>query len=246
MPADTAVLITGSAGGLGQALVQSFCAAGYFVVGLDLRATPGADYSLEFDLADLTTNDDVLDEVQDALDAALGGRPLVALVNNAAIQVLGTVNDLSVADFRSTMDVNIVAAFALVKLALPQLEANGGSVINMGSIHGRLTKPAFSAYATSKGALETLTRALAVELGDRIRVNAISPAAVDTPMLRAGFEDMPEALDALAACHPARRIATPPEVAELAVFLAGNRAQFISGAVLDMNGAIGGRLHDPD
>ena len=242
---NSAVLLTGSAGGVGQALVRAFSDAGYIVIGLDRGTTPGAYHSLEIDLAGLATSDDAFDAMNNTLNEALGSRPLAALVNNAAIQVLGTVNDLSVSDFRSTMDVNLVAAFALVKLTLPYLETNNGCVINVGSIHGRLTKPRFSAYATSKGALETLTRALAVELGDRIRVNAISPAAVDTPMLRAGFEEKSEALNALAECHPAGRISTATEVAELAVFLTGNSARFINGAVLDINGAIGSRLHDP-
>lgn len=245
MAGDAAVLITGSAGGMGQALVRAFSEAGYFVIGLDLEATPDADYSLEFDLARLATDEKAIEAVGDALDLALSGRPLNVLVNNAAIQVLGSVEELSVADFRSTMDVNLVAAFALVKVALPYLETSSGCVINMGSIHGRLTKACFSAYATSKGALETLSRALAVELGTRIRVNAISPAAVETRMLRDGFKHKPEAFNTLAGCHPAGRIATPEEVADLAVFLAGSRAQFINGAVVEINGGIGARLHDP-
>lgn len=181
-----------------------------------------------------------------AIEEALTGRPLGVLINNAAIQVVSRVEDLAVSDFRQTLDVNVVAAFALVKLLLPRLEKNGGSVINMGSIHGRLTKPKFTAYATSKGALETLTRSLSVELGGRIRVNAISPAAVETPMLSAGFSGAPEAPGRLAACHPAGRIASPTEVADLAVFLASGQAKFINGAVIDINGGIGGRLHDPE
>jgi NAD(P)-dependent dehydrogenase (short-subunit alcohol dehydrogenase family) len=118
-------------------------------------------------------------------------------------------------------------------------------VINIGSIHARRTKPEFVAYATSKGALETLTRALAVELGSRARVNAISPAAIDTPMLRAGFEGQTQNYEALAQCHPAGRIGTPVELAELALFLASDSALFQNGSIVDFSGGNSGRLHDP-
>lgn len=246
MSADAGVLVTGSAGGVGQALVRAFSEAGYFVIGLDRGGTLGADYSIEFDLGRLAWDHGAFDVLTDALAVALEGKVFKVLVNNAAIQALGPVEDLSITDFRATMDINLVAAFALVKVALPHLETSGGAILNMGSIHGRLTKPNFSAYATSKGALETLTRSLAVELGaKKIRVNGISPAAVDTAMLRAGFEKNPDGYAELASCHPAGRIADPHEIAELALFLAGDQAKFINGAIVDINGGIGGRLHDP-
>lgn len=243
---DSAVVITGSAGGIGQALVRAFADDGYFVIGLDRDVSPGADQSLKLDLARLASDELAAESVTDFLESALDGRPLGVLVNNAALQRLNPIEIMTVADFRATLDVNLVAAFALVKRCLPWLEAVNGSVVNVGSIHGRLTKPNFTAYATSKGALETLTRALAVELGARIRVNAVSPAAVDTPMLRSGFEGAPEAYGSLAAHHPAGRIAGPEEVAELVLYLARQRARFVNGAVIDINGGIGGRLHDPD
>ena len=242
----SAVVITGSAGGIGQALVEAFADEGYYVIGLDRDVSGSADESLKLDLARLASDESAAESVRESLESALDGRPLGALVNNAALQRLNPVESMTIADFRATLDVNLVAAFALVKLCLPWLETAGGSVVNVGSIHGRLTKPNFTAYATSKGALETLTRALAVELGGRIRINAVSPAAVDTPMLRAGFAGAPEAYDNLAAHHPAGRIARPEEVAELALYLAGDRANFVNGAVVDINGGIGGRLRDPD
>ncbi|TQE92601.1 MAG: SDR family oxidoreductase, partial [Spiribacter salinus] len=147
MSADAGVLVTGSAGGVGQALVRAFSEAGYFVIGLDRGGTLGADYSIEFDLGRLAWDHGAFDVLTDALAVALEGKVFKVLVNNAAIQALGPVEDLSVTDFRATMDVNLVAAFALVKVALPHLETSGGAILNMGSIHGRLTKPNFSAYA---------------------------------------------------------------------------------------------------
>ncbi|MDN3517820.1 SDR family oxidoreductase [Aquisalimonas lutea] len=238
-----AAIITGSAGAIGKALVAAFREMGYFVVGVDRADSPEADAALRLDLAELAAP--AGDAPTQAILAALGERPLKVLINNAAIQQLGSVETLSVAEFRRTLDVNVTAAYALVQACLERLSSAGGSVVNIGSIHARQTKPAFAAYATSKGALETMTRALAVELGSRVRVNAISMAAIDTPMLRAGFEDQSQAYDALAACHPTGRIGTPAEVARLALFLAGGEVPFQNGAVVDLTGGIAGRLHDP-
>ena len=115
----------------------------------------------------------------------------------------------------------------------------------MSSVHATATKPGFIAYATSKTALVGLTRSLAVDLGPRVRVNCILPAATDTPMLRAGFEGNPQGLAELGAMHPIGRIATPEEVAHVAVFLASKDAAVITGAAFAIDGGIGGRLHDP-
>src|SRR5690606_12484407 len=104
---------------------------------------------------------------------ALDGRPLAALVNNAAVQALGSTDALDRAAWRATLDVNVLAPFLWTQALLPELEAARGLVLNISSIHARLTKPGFVAYATSKGALSAMTRALAVDIGDRVRVNAI-------------------------------------------------------------------------
>lgn len=237
-----AAIITGSGGAIGSAMVTVFREAGYFVVGVDRHASPEADASVLLDLAALATAEDDGARIMNAV----GERPLKVLINNAAVQVLGPVEALSVVDFRRTLDVNVTAAYSLIRLCLERLAAAGGSVINIGSIHARLTKPEFSAYATSKGAIETLTRALAVELGARVRINAISPAAIDTPMLRAGFGESSEAHPAVAAYHPAGRIGTSAEVARLALFMVGDEAPFLNGAVVELGGGISGRLHDPD
>jgi NAD(P)-dependent dehydrogenase (short-subunit alcohol dehydrogenase family) len=119
-------------------------------------------------------------------------------------------------------------------------------VVNIASVHAQLTKPGFAAYATSKSALVGLTRSLAVDLEGVVRVNCISPGATGTPMLVAGFEGREEALSQLGQCHPLGRIAAPEEVARVAVFLASDDASFIDGAVLDVDGGIGARLHDPE
>jgi NAD(P)-dependent dehydrogenase (short-subunit alcohol dehydrogenase family) len=183
--------------------------------------------------------------VRAGLVAALERAHLGVLVNNAAVQILGRAEELSAAAWETTLRVNVTAPFLLAQALLPQLEAGAGSVVNMSSIHAAATKPGFTAYATSKAALVGLTRAMAVDLGARVRVNAICPAAIATPMLLEGFKDDPGALAALAGMHPLGRIGTPEEVAHAAVFLASPAAAFVSGAVLGVDGGIGGRLHDP-
>jgi NAD(P)-dependent dehydrogenase (short-subunit alcohol dehydrogenase family) len=125
------------------------------------------------------------------------------------------------------------------------LEKARGSVVNISSIHAKLTKPEFSCYATSKAALLGLTKSMAVELGSKVRINAICPAAVSTPMLLAGFDGQSEAYEILSSMHPVGRIAEPSEVAKLALFLASKDAQFINGSSLELDGGIGSRLHDP-
>ena len=111
--------------------------------------------------------------------------------------------------------------------------------------------PAAAIRAASHKAVLVLTvaadrRASPSDLGNRVRVNAICPAAIDTPMLREGFEGRsPAALDALRSCHPAGRIGQPDEVAALALWLASPQASFVSGACYDIDGAISSRLHDP-
>ena len=97
----------------------------------------------------------------------LGGRTIATIINNAAIQILGRVEDLTQEDFSKSMDVNVTAPFLLTKLCLCLMEAGNSSIINIGSIHAHNTKPEFVAYATSKAALDGLTRALAVELGEK-------------------------------------------------------------------------------
>lgn len=170
---------------------------------------------------------------------------LNVLINNAAVQVLGGVGSLSMADWNQTLNVNLLAPFALVQGLLLQLDAADGCVINVSSIHARLTKPNFVAYATSKAALSGMTRAMAVDLGARVRVNAIEPAAIETDMLKAGFAHQPEEYVILQGCHPQGRIGTPAEVASLALSIACGNLRFLHGTCIAMDGGISGRLHDP-
>jgi NAD(P)-dependent dehydrogenase (short-subunit alcohol dehydrogenase family) len=242
------VVVTGAAGGIGQALVRAFHDAGYRVVATDRVAQPpslaGIDY-LEADLERTVRDEAYAAEVFDRIDERLGAGGLHALVNNAATQILGGVVDLTRDDWARTLDVNLLAPFFWTQALLPALRQASGSIVNISSVHARLTKPDFVAYATSKAALSGMTRALAQDIGQRVRVNAIEPAAIATTMLRAGFAGQPERRARLEACHPIGRIGTPEEVAACAVWLASDRCAFLHGACIALDGGIGATLHDP-
>lgn len=239
-------VVTGAIGGIGVALCVAFKEAGYRVIGCDIRdGHAPCDAFLRFDLRMLSASDSDRRAIIDGIREALGDQGLTALVNNAALQVLGSTDALTLDDWRATLDTNLLAPFLLTQGLLADLERGRGSVVNVASVHANLTKPGFAAYATSKAALVGLTRSLAVDLGGRVRVNAVLPAATATPMLLAGFEGAPAAFEQLGAMHPLGRIARPEEVAAAVVYLASDAASYVTGAVLAVDGGVSSRLHDP-
>jgi NAD(P)-dependent dehydrogenase (short-subunit alcohol dehydrogenase family) len=239
-------LITGALGGIGQALCTEFQRAGYFVIGTDKRdGKCDCNAFVRVDIRDLYLKQDVRAELLSDVRKILGEHGLKVLVNNAATQLLNKTDDIKLSEWDDTLQTNLIAPFLLTQSLLPELEKAKGSVVNIASIHSVATKPAFVCYATSKAALVGMTRALAVDLGPRIRINVINPAATATPMLLAGFEGKSKEFDELAKNHPLERIAQPWEVAKTAIFLASEDAAFITGACLHIDGGIGGRLHDP-
>lgn len=239
-------VITGAAGAIGHEMCVAFKHAGYLVIGMDRRAgAPGADVFVPADLLPFSRDAEYRARILEQVRHAIPDQRLHALVNNAAVQLLDSTERMRADDIHETMDVNVVGPLLMIQGLLPELESAAGSVVNISSIHAAATKPGFVAYATSKAALSGLTRALAVDLGARVRVNTIQPAATDTPMLRAGFEGRPDGLQQLAAMHPMGRIAKPSEVTSVALFLASDAAGFMTGATLAVDGGIAGRLHDP-
>lgn len=241
-------VVTGAAGGIGQAIVREFASAGYQVIATDRVPAPADLPAVEFVEIDLarTVNDDAYArEVFESIRVLLTGSGLAALVNNAAIQILGGVDSLTRNEWRTTLDVNLLAPFTWVQAFLPELEAAGGCVVNISSIHARLTKKNFVAYATSKAALSGMTRAMAVDLGRRVRVNAIEPAAIETEMLKAGFANDPDSYQKLLSCHPQGRIGLPSEIAAIARFLVQHETPFLHGACIGVDGAVASSLRDP-
>jgi NAD(P)-dependent dehydrogenase (short-subunit alcohol dehydrogenase family) len=243
-----AVLITGAAGGIGCELCRVFRDANWRVVATDHRFDnePVVDSRVDLDLERFCRDNSYRSKNCALLRKALDNNRFAALINNAATQIVRPIEQISVDDWRKTLDVNLVAPALLSQEFLPDLEASRGSIINISSVHATLTKPGFTAYASSKSALVGLTRALAVEVGHRVRVNAICPAAIETPMLKAGFASGVTQLERLAAYHPTHSLGTPTDVAELALFLAESKSAFLNGAVIGLDGGIASRLHDPE
>ena len=238
------VLITGISGGIGQALGRTFKQAGYTVFGLDVRPAESSvcDCFFEIDLAHFVGEEAYRNGHSMQL---LSGIPtLDVLIHNAAVQLLDPTEDIRLADWQRTLAVNLTAPMLLTQLLLEKLTTRKGLVLMIGSIHQKLTKPAFVTYATSKSALVGFTQALAVDLAGKVRVNCISPASTETEMLLDGFKGNEQVLDTLRKIHPVGRIGTPSDVAELALFLASDRAGFIHGANIALDGGIGSVLKD--
>lgn len=239
------VLVTGAAGGIGKAICEVFLEQGYKVIGVDCRKTAKLPYEiLQFDVSRLSHADAACESFCRRVEEFADGH-LDVLINNAAVQIVKPVQEITAADWNVTLETNLLAPFWLVQRFLPMLRATKGSIVNIASIHATVTKPEFTLYATSKGALVALTRSLAIELAPDVRVNAVLPAATDTPMLRAGFKDNADGLQVLGDYHPLGRIAQPEEIAQVALFLASPQASFVTGAMVNVDGGISGCLHDP-
>ena len=239
------VLITGSNGAIGQGLCKGFAKNNYRVIGIDLGANSigGTNSYLSIDLNRLCTDanycNQAIKEIRNSCDNRLD-----VLINNAATQIIAPIKTLSFDSWNKTINVNLNSAFVLIKALLSMLEEAHGDVINIASIHAQLTKPDFSAYAVSKAGLIGLTKALSVELGALIKINAISPAAISTPMLEAGFDGDQKLRNKLNSYHPTSDIGTVGDVVSVALYLS-QCGIFINGSIIDIDGGISSRLHDP-
>lgn len=246
------VLVTGAAGGIGLGLIEALSAAGWSVLATDKpdKCPPKHIANrchawLPADLAAFGHDSGQLKVMKSSILSLTEGVGPVAIVHNAALQRIGLFSQLTAPDWHETMAVNLIAPVLISRALLPQLRKHRGSIVHIGSIHSYLTKPGFTAYATSKAALAGLTRSMAVELGGSVRVNAIEPAAITTPMLEAGFIDTPELKDQLGAFHPTGSIGSPADVARAVLFLLDPLNTFINGCVLPLDGGIRSRLYDP-
>jgi len=244
------VLITGAAGGIGRATVALFAEKGWRVIGVD-RADFGDDFPKDglFIKSDISRPED-MEFIFEKAQAFTNS--LEALVNNAALQIAKPLIETTVEEWDAVMASNLRSVFLGVKLAHSLLKMdNGGAVVNVSSVHAIQTSANIAAYAASKGGLLALTRAMAIEFApDNIRVNAILPGAVDTPMLRAGLgrghvggDDVQERLDNLARKTVNGKVGTPDEIAHAIYFLADNeQSSFMTGQALVVDGGATARL----
>lgn len=239
------VIVTGSAGGIGQRVMEVLSERGLNPVGVD--RTPSSSTHVALDLNTLAEGGSAIVDARARLLAALDADAsrLRGIINLAALQLVGAFDALEPQDYIRSFQVNALAPLLLVRALLPELRKGRATVINVSSIHAMLSKKRFSAYSASKAAMSALTRALAIELGDQLRVVEIRPAAIATDMLEAGFANRAQRL-ALDACHPTGRIGSPREVAMLCATLLTHESPFLNGAVINLDGGISHVLHDPD
>jgi len=226
-------IITGAMSGIGRAAAELVLASGGRVLGIDLNDDAWAAPGLECRAVDITDADALAAAFADAPDA-LGGAP-DALVHCAGIYRFRSLLDLSPEEWELSMRVNGTGSFLAAQAAARVMD--GGAIVLLTSVayaRGDEAEPS-PAYSASKGAVVSLTRQLAVELGPRgIRVNAVAPGVIDTPMTT--IVDDEEATAALLGRLPARRLGTAEDVALACLFLAGGAAGYISGAVLPVDG----------
>lgn len=244
------MLITGAAGGIGRATVDVFTRSGWRVIGVD-RAEFGEGFPANglFIKADISEpgNMDMIYSLAREFSPQLD-----AVVNNAAYQVSKPLVDTTVEEWDAVMASNLRSVFLGARLAYPLFKAaGGGAIVNVSSVHAVATSVNISAYAASKGGLLALTRAMAIEFApDNIRVNAILPGAVDTPMLREGLgrgqhggASMMDRLENLARKTVNGRVGKPEEIARTILFLADNdQSSFITGQALIADGGATARL----
>ena len=230
-------LVTGAASGIGAAIVKRFQAEGARVAGLDVNPGAASDHDL---IADLRSSA-AIEEALAAMTETLGAPDI--LVHAAAASFPGGVFETDPATFLDLYDVNVVGAVRLLQLCVPGMRSRGGSVVVLSSINADFATPSLAAYAATKAALNNLVQTAALELASHnIRINAIAPASIDTPALRASFARTPDAEQARVrniARHPLGRLGSAEEVAELALFLASDSARWITGSIYPIDGGAG-------
>jgi len=231
---ERVALVVGGASGIGWAVAKGFAAQGWRVTIADLNADAAGQRAGELGEPHAGAAVDVTDE--DSV-AALFERvaPLDIVVNTAGIGGVGRITELPVEQFRSVVDVCLVGAFIVAKHAGRHLR-DGGSLVSLTSLNARLAASGMSAYCAAKAGLAMLTQVAALELAPRgIRVNAVSPGFVDTPLTE-GVKLVPGTLEEYVDNTPLGRIGTPEDVADAVLFLVSDKASWMTGAVLDLNG----------
>jgi NAD(P)-dependent dehydrogenase (short-subunit alcohol dehydrogenase family) len=244
-------LVTGTTG-IGRAIALRFAAGGAQVVACGIEASGNkalADEAEETGLSLVVESVDVTDLEKMRSEVAktvtrFGGLDII--VNAAAIHPFGTVVETDLATWNRCMMVNVGSIYVLAHLGIPEMKKRGGgSIINLASVQGHACQRGVVAYAASKGAIHSLTRALALDhAADHIRVNSISPGSVRTPMLARSAAHFAPDLPAekvfarFGAAHPLGRVGTPEEVAELAAFLASDKAGFCTGGDYLVDGGL--------
>lgn len=249
--ANKVAIVTGTTG-IGKAIARRLACGGAHVLacGIDnaanaeLRSEAApANFSIEVQHCDVSSAEDAEAAVAKCIQS-FGG--LDILINAAAIHPYGTVTELDLETWNRCLSVNVTGIFLFARLSVPEMKKRGGgAIVNVASVQGHACQRGVAAYVASKGAILSLTRALALDYADDgIRVNSISPGSVATPMLELAARTFSPELSIndvfkrFGEAHPLGRVGTPEEVAELAAFLASDKAAFCTGADYLVDGGL--------
>ncbi len=242
-------VITGAGEGIGKAAALAFAREGAKIAVVDKNSESGRRTKEEIQRKDkqaLFVKADVSKarHVQTMVEKVVQyfGR-IDILVNNAGIQRYGTIEDTSEAQWDEVINVNLKSVFLCSKYCIPEIKKHKGVIINISSIQAFSSEKSVAAYAASKAAIIGLTHSMAVDLADKnIRVNAVCPASIDTPMLHQAVAQLKgewakeKMLSKIRKMHAQKRIGKPEEVAEVILFLASSKASFITGAAYLVDG----------
>jgi len=244
---DRVALVTGGRGGAGRAVCDRLEREGAQVYAADLTnmgtmgKTPAAGQFLPFDVTDEQAVIDGIDQIKHE-----HGR-LDIVVNAAGIEIEKTVEETSLQDWERIFAINVTGTFLTSKYALPMLRASAhASIVNFGSYDGYIADPKLAAYCATKGAVHMITKSMAVDHGpEGIRVNAICPGYIDTPMLEQFYPDGVDPADARAEAervHPLRTIGTPADMANLVFWLASDEARYATGQLWVLDGGLSAQV----
>jgi NAD(P)-dependent dehydrogenase (short-subunit alcohol dehydrogenase family) len=236
--------VTGGSGGIGAAICARFATEGARVIAADLAPPAEPLAGVEFREFDVTSEDivrsnfDELDKLWPQLDI---------LVNAAGIEIEKTIEETTLEEWNRIFAINVTGMFLTSKYALPLLRKSiGASVINFGSYDGYIADPGLAAYCATKGAVHALTRAMACDHGpEGIRVNAICPGYVNTPMLQSFFGDsgdIESLKQAVRDVHPMRTYGEPEDIANLVNWLASDEARYASGQLWVLDGGLSAQV----
>jgi len=241
------IVVTGGALGIGRAAVEIFVERGASVLMIDWDEVAGAELEASvnengkciFRKADVSKHDAVQSAIEDAFES-FGS--IDSLVVSAGIQRYGTALTTDDAQWDEVLDVNLRGAWNAARAALPYIRKQGGSIVNVSSVQALASQQNVLAYTVSKHGLIGLTRSMAMDFArDGVRVNAVCPGTVDTPMLKWAASLDPNPDSVYAACnamHPLGRIAQPNEIAEVVAFLAHESSSFVTGSVWTADGGL--------
>lgn len=249
---DRIVVVTGSGSGIGRSCALEFAREGANVIVADINFAGAEETVRQIDSINgaataLETDVSKPDSVKKLVAYTINNFSKIdILVNNAAIQINKTIEDMTFEEWNLQISINIGGIFLCSKYFLPHLRQSKGNIVNMSSVNGYFVEPMCAGYCTTKAAIIGLTKAMAIDHGhEGIRVNCICPGYIDAGLAEGYFQSQPDPVKARTEAgklHALWRIGRPEEVGRVAVFLASDDASFVTGASVAVDGGFGSGL----